>query len=108
MSAQDWIITGDTAIRVVGPAAVIRRGDFATIEAAIRDWDDQETERRRQRLEELCPVLAELPPHLGQARRTVAGAEELPRLGHAQPGETAEETTAYHPVVGVVGLEEQA
>ena len=53
------------------------------------------------------PVPADPRPHLLHAGDPVSLAEELPCLGDPKPRRVAEEASADHPVVRVVGLEEE-
>jgi hypothetical protein len=53
MTVDGWLVTGDIATRVVGEPVMVRRGKFATIQAAIAAWEEQEAKRQQHRLEEL-------------------------------------------------------
>ena len=53
------------------------------------------------------PVAPDTSPHLLQAADPIGFAEQFPGFRHLQPGGVAEEPAAHHPVVRVVGLEEE-
>lgn len=54
MALRDWDIVGRVALRQVnGQTVVLTPGRFATIEAAIQDWEDRERARMDHDLKEL-------------------------------------------------------
>ncbi|MEV6868271.1 hypothetical protein AB0M44_45735 [Streptosporangium subroseum] len=58
MSLRDWDIVGSVALRQVnGKQITVTPGNFARIEAAIKDWEAKEAVRQRQSVEELGRIV---------------------------------------------------